>query len=216
VRRLIAAGSALLAIAVILVVAQLVLPGIAADHIRDQLSKNGKVLEVDVSAFPAIELLWHQADSVTVKMANYRSASSHLASLLEQSADVGTLHASAQVMTAGLLTLHNASLTKLGNTLTGTAQVRESDIAAAAGGLVHSVTPVTSSNGQLVLQGTVGVSVLSATVDAVVAAQHGSLVLGVPVLGDITLFDDPHVFVDSVGASGSPGGFVVTARGYLH
>ena len=63
----------------LLVVAQLALPGIAAQRIRDQLGPSGQVTSVDVSAFPAIELLWHQADSVTVHLARYRASSAELA-----------------------------------------------------------------------------------------------------------------------------------------
>ena len=47
------------------------LPGIAAQRLRDRLSRSGRVLEVKVEAFPAIELLWHQADRVVVRMASY-------------------------------------------------------------------------------------------------------------------------------------------------
>ena len=66
----------------VLVLAQLLLPGIAAQRLRDDLQKSGTVLEVKVSAFPAIKLLWHQADSVVVRMGSYRSGVSHLGSTL--------------------------------------------------------------------------------------------------------------------------------------
>ena len=62
----------------VLVVAQLVLPGVAEQELRDQLSQSGTVLEVKVSAFPAVKLLWHHADSVVVRMARYRSGSGPL------------------------------------------------------------------------------------------------------------------------------------------
>ncbi|MFZ0377875.1 MAG: hypothetical protein WAL38_08625, partial [Solirubrobacteraceae bacterium] len=55
----------------VLVVAQLVLPGIAADRLRDQLARSGTVISVKVSAFPAIELLWGDADSVVVRLGRY-------------------------------------------------------------------------------------------------------------------------------------------------
>ena len=55
-------------VVLVLVLAQLFLPGIAAQHIRDQLSAHGTVEHVEVDAFPAIELLWHQADKVVVRM----------------------------------------------------------------------------------------------------------------------------------------------------
>src|SRR5450755_588013 len=84
-------------VVVVLGVAQLVLPGIAAQRLRDQLARSGQVLSVHVSAFPAIELLWHHADSVVVRMGSYSSASAtHLGSTLQRSGDVGSLTASAR------------------------------------------------------------------------------------------------------------------------
>jgi hypothetical protein len=60
-------------VVVLLVVAQLVLPGIAAAA----SGSAGAVGEGDlgpVSAFPAIELLWHQAGEVDVRLASYHAA----------------------------------------------------------------------------------------------------------------------------------------------
>ena len=58
---------------------------------------------------------------------------------------------------------------------------------------------------------------VTATVDATVSAQDGKLLVApdVPFGGflTLTLFDDPHVSVQSLAASPSPGGFSVTARG---
>src|ERR1700742_397117 len=115
-------------VVVALVVAQLVLPGIAAQRLRDQLSRSGRVLTVQVSAFPAIELLWHHAGSVTIRMASYRATPANLPDKLAQSGDVGTLRASVQVFRDGLLTLHDAGLVKQGNRLSGSAVVAESDL----------------------------------------------------------------------------------------
>ena len=94
-RRIVALATAGVVL-LLLVIAQLVLPGIAEQRIRDKLKKSGQVISVHVSAFPAIELLWHDADKVEVKMASYRSSSTHLGSLLGQSSGFGTLDASAQ------------------------------------------------------------------------------------------------------------------------
>ena len=216
-RRILAGLTTVGVVVVLLVIAQLVLPEIAATHIRDQLSKSGKVIEVDVSAFPAIELLWHQADTVTVRMANYHSTTGGVSSLLDESSDAGTLNASAQVLTDGLLTLRNATLEKRGNTLTGTAEVKESDLRTAVP-LLQSVTPIASSGGQLVLQGTA----LGFSVDATVQAQAGKLLVtpnlpfGVGGLATLTVFSDPHVAVDSISATRAPGGFAVSTHGHLH
>jgi hypothetical protein len=217
VRRLVAlvAGFTIL---VVLGVAQLVLPGIAEQSIRDRLARNGQVLEVKVSAFPAIELLWHQADSVVVRLGHYRLAPARVGGTLGQSADTGTLDASAQEFDTGLLTLRNASLRKRGSTLTGSAEVTEANLRAAVP-ILQSVTPVASSGGQLTLQGTATLFGVSATVDAIVRAENGALVVQPDVpfggLATIQLFSDPHVDVQSVGASRTASGFTVTATAQL-
>ena len=202
----------------LLVIAQLVLPGIAANRIRDQLAKSGRVLSVSVSAFPAIELLWHNADTVKIRMADYRSGTGHLASLLHETGDVGSVDASAGVFTSGLLTLRDATLRKRGNTLTGSARVDENDLRSALP-ILQSVTPIASAGGQLILQGTATLFGITATVPAVVTVSSGRLQVApdVPFGGfvTLTLFDDPRVQLQSVGASATQGGFAVFARAQL-
>src|SRR5690349_566448 len=134
----------------LLVLAQLFLPGIAAQRLRDRLARSGQVLHVEVHAFPAVELLWHHADRVLIRLATYRSGAGHLTSLLDQAGDVGTLDASAAVFRTGLLTLRDASLHKRGNSLTGTARVSEADLRAAIP-FLDNVQPVASGDGRLTL-----------------------------------------------------------------
>jgi hypothetical protein len=216
-RRLAALGVAGLVV-VLLVVAQLVLPGIATQGLRDRLARSGRVLEVKVSAFPAIELLWHRADSVVVRMASYRASPASLPDTLARTGDVGSLRASAQVFRDGLLTLHDARLVKAGNRLTGSALVAETDLRAAVPFLT-SLTPVASSSGRLILRGTATVLGISATVDATVSAQNGKLVVAPDVpfggLATITVFSDPRVKVQGVSASSAPGGFAVRGTAVL-
>jgi hypothetical protein len=213
-RRIIAAAVALAIVLVLLVIAQLVLPGIAADSLRDRLSKSGKVLEVDVSAFPAIELLWHQADKVVIRMASYHSNPGHLNSLLDETRDAGTIDASAKQLNTGFLTLQNAALKKSGNELTGTAAVSAAALRSAIPG-VAGLQPVASGNGQLTFQGTV----FGVTADATLSAQNGRLVVqpDIPLLSVLTLtvFSDPHVYVEGVAASDAPGGFALSVRARL-
>ena len=85
---------AVLAVVVLLAVAQLVLPGLAAQRVRSQLDPYGQVESVSVGAFPAIELLWHHADSVSVELASFRSAGTGAVDTeFGRLHDVGTLHA---------------------------------------------------------------------------------------------------------------------------
>jgi LmeA-like phospholipid-binding len=208
-----------LVVLIVLVVAQLVLPGIAAERLRDRLSSSGTVTSVKISAFPAIELLWHHADRVVVRMADYRAAVSALGSTLAGAVDAGSVDASATQLDVGLLTLRDASLTKRGDQLTGSARVTQSDLRAAVP-FIDDVRPLASGGGQLTLQGTATLFGVSATVAATVAAQGGSVIVqpDVPLggLATVTVFSNPHLAVEDIAASAAPGGFSLRARGQLH
>ncbi|HEY2593773.1 MAG TPA: hypothetical protein VGK33_07715, partial [Chloroflexota bacterium] len=84
--------------------------------------------------------------------------------------------------------------------------------------VVRSLTPVQDAGGQLVLRGTASVFGVNATVDVAVAARDGKLVVApaglLGAFATLTLYDDPRVYVQSVGATTVPGGvrFVVRAR----
>lgn len=221
----------------LLVVAQLLLPGIAADRLRTQLSRHGQVLSLSVSAFPAIELLWGHADSVSVTMASYteapastvatspatatgRTGLQRLADFLAKTAGTDTLHARAAWLTTGHLVLRNVVLTKLDGQLTATADVTANAVQAA---LPHPFTlrPVSSSSGQLLFRG--GIRVLGAhpTVEARLKARHGELVVEPDVLGlfpsfvSLTVFSDPRIYVESVGSQRWGSGWAITAHARL-
>jgi LmeA-like phospholipid-binding len=205
-------------ILLLLVLAQLFLPGIAQQRLHDQLARSGRVLEVKVSAFPAIKLLWHNADHVVIRMGTYRATPGQLGSQLGQAGDVGTLDASATEVDSGLLTVRDATLHKRGNQLTGSALVTEPDLRTALP-ILQSVEPVASSNGQLTLRGTATLLGVSATVDATVAAVDGQLIVqpNVPfgALATVTVFSIPDVYVESVAASPASTGFTVYVRARL-
>ena len=115
--------------------------------------------------------------------------------------------------------MRNATLTKRGNELTGTATVTEADLRTAVP-FLDSVQPVASGNGQLTLRGTATLLGVTATVDATVAAQDGKLVVAPDVpfggLATVTVFDNPHVAVQSVSAQPSADGFTATAQARVH
>ncbi len=208
----------LLAVAVVLGVAQLVLPAIAAQRIRSRLSAYGSVRSVRVDAFPAIELLWHHADAVHIALASYRSRTGEFGSLLADLGDVGSLDLTADQVDLGLLRLRNATLRKRGAGLSAAAAVNEADLRAAVPFLA-GVVPVASPTGTLTLRGVVTVLGLTASATATVAARDGQLIVSPNVpfggLATLTLFADPRVTVQSVAAAAVPGGFSVSARGQL-
>lgn len=206
-------------VVVLLAIAQLILPGIAEQQLRDRLSRSGTVEHVEIHAFPAIELLWNQADRVVVRMRDYRSGTGHLASLLSEAGRVGSLDASAGTLTAGLLTVHDAMLRKRGERVSATAHVAEADLRAAVP-VLQSVVPVASGAGELTLQGTATLFGVTATVDATARAQGGEIVVtpDVPFGGfaTITVFSNPAVHVTGVSAAPAAGGFTVSAQGRIN
>ena len=203
---------------VLLVVAQLVLPGIAEQQLRDRLSRSGTVEQVEISAFPAIELLWDDADRVVVRMRNYHSGTAQLGSLLSEAGGVGSLDASAGTLTAGLLTVHDAVLRKHGDRMTASAEVTESDLRTAIP-VLQSVVPVASGGGELTLRGTATVLGVTASVDATARAQNGQIVVTPDVpfggLATISVFSNPAVEVQGLSASPTPNGFRVAAVGRI-
>ena len=57
-------------VVVLLGLAQLLLPKLAAQRVRSELARYGVVHSVSVSAFPAVELLWGHAQSANVSAGN--------------------------------------------------------------------------------------------------------------------------------------------------
>jgi hypothetical protein len=212
------AGGLLLVIVLLLAIAQAVLPGIAAQTLRDRLARSGEVQSVEVEAFPAIELLWHRADRVVVRMRTYRSNSAALSRTLGQLANTGSLDASAEQLDTGLLTLRDARLTKRGNELRAAATITEADLRSSLP-VLDSARLVGSSGGQITVQGTATVLGLIATVNVTVGAQNGALVAAPDVpfggLATITLFSNPRIEVRGVRASPTAGGFQLAAAASL-
>jgi hypothetical protein len=212
-RRIVLLGAVGLVV-LLLVVAQLVLPGIAARRLRDRFARSGKVISVHVEAFPAIELLWHQAGEVDVHLASYHASTGGLGHALDQTAQADTINATIDELGTGLVTLRDVTVRKRGDVLTGRATLTDADLQAALpSGL--AVQPVASGDGKLVLQG----SAFGLTADATLGARSGALeiVPDVPFGGlfTITVFDDPNVDVQGVGASSITGGYSLFASARL-
>lgn len=204
---------------VVLVGGQLVLPGIAASRVRDRLGHDGSVQSVDVSAFPAVELLWGRADSVKVRMNDMHVSRSRTAELLSQARGAGSVDVTIGRLDEGLLVLHDVTLRKRGDAVAAAASVSNSDLQAALPP-GFAVQPVASGGGQLVLRASASLFGLGLAVNALVSAQNGALVaqpVGVPFgsLATLTLFADPRVAVEGVGARTAPGGFQLSASGRL-
>jgi hypothetical protein len=111
---------------------------------------------------------------------------------------------SAESVQLGTLRLTDASLAKRGSVLSAQALVSEADVKAAlpAG---FGVRLLRSEDGEVEVQATGGLFGVGASVNAVAGAREGKLVahpLGFLVEGlRLTLFSNPHVYVEGVGAS---------------
>ncbi len=202
----------------VLVAAQLALPGIAEHRLRDRLERSGTVERVEISAFPAVKLLWHRADDVTVRMGRLRTGSGNFADLLVRTVDTDDLDASAEEQRILTLRLHDSRLRKRGDELTLSSTVDDADLRAALPP-GFDLRPVASGDGTLVLEGSAELLGQRFQGRAVVAARNGRLILAPDVLFGgfltVTLFADPRIEVLSVGARQRAGGFTLVARARL-
>ena len=206
-------------IVVVLVVAQLALPSVAARRLRDELSAHGHVTSVSVSAFPAVKLLWNRADSVTIRMSELHSDVPLSGDLLSRSHDTGKLDVQIATATVGPLAAHDVHVVERNGHLDTHASVSDAELRAALPpGL--DVQPVASGGGQLLLRGSASLFGFGISADALLSAQDGNLVIqpvGLPLasLARLTVFADPRIAVEGVGASAYPGGFTFTVSARL-
>jgi hypothetical protein len=192
-----------LAALILLGLAQLLLPRIAASTISSRVGRYGKVQSVSVSAWPAVKLLWGSADSVRVRVRSIALEPAQAAKLLAESHGVGRMDVSAEHVSVGPLALTGATLTKRGSRLSAAATAEQSGVTAALPE-GFSVRLVRSEGGQVEVQASGGLFGVGGSVDAVALADHGRLVvhpLGFLLEGfQLTLFSDSRIHVEGVGA----------------
>jgi hypothetical protein len=201
------AGGALL----LLVLAQVLLPRIAASRITSHLSRYGSVQSVSVSAWPAVKLLWGSVDSMNVKARSLKVSPAQTAKLLWEARDVSEIEMTAASVQEGPLQLSDVSFRKRGSAMSAQALTTEADVKAALPE-GFAVQLLGSEGGKVQVRASGGLFGVGAAVDAVAEGSEGKLVvhpLGFLVEGlQLTLFADPHVHVEGVGASAlaGPGG----------
>ncbi len=211
-RALIVASYVVAAPVLVVVLAQAVLPTLAAHRVKAQVAKYGSVESVSVKAFPAIELLWGKADSVDVAAGSLSVPSSEVAKLLWESHGVSDVTMSARAATltaiptlANGITVTDLHTEKRGSEIRASASLtqRQLDEALPSG---FRIEPIGSSNGQIEARASGGLFGVQTTIDAIVKVSEGRLVTqpkGLPFGGfvTLTLFSDPHLRVRSVGLS---------------
>jgi hypothetical protein len=215
---------ALAAVVLVLVLAQLFLPGIAASRVRGRVERYGTVRSVSVTAWPAVELLWGKAETVEVRAGSLTLSKAQTAKLLKEARGAGSVHASAERVKVGPLQLYDASLHKHGDALSASAWASRADVQTALGeGLEAQLLDGGGGRVRMSVEG--GLFGVKTSVEAVAEAQGGNVVvhpLGFLLEGlKLTLFAEPGVYVESVGASAAAGpsgqgaGYRLSLRGTL-
>jgi hypothetical protein len=216
---LLAAGG----VAVLLVVAQLVLPSLAASRIKHRLDERGSVSSVKVSAFPAVKLLWGHADDVEVRMDAFRAPAGTpgggVGDALDRVGAVGRLDLSVGTLQAGPVTLRDLQITKHGRDLDAIATL-PSPVLRRALPPGFDVRPIAGPDGTLQLKGTAQLLGLRARATARLLAQDGRIVVEpqgglLAAVGPMTVFDDDRLDVTSLQARDGSGGFTFHAAGRL-
>jgi hypothetical protein len=214
------------AIVLVLVLAQVFLPAIAASRVRSRVGKYGTVKSVTVKAWPAVKLLWGHADSVRVTAGSLQMSPAQTAKLLVQARGVKNMILTAESVEEGPLRLQDASFQKHGDALVAQASTTQADVGEALGTLGKGIEMklLSSHDGQVEVSATGGLFGVRASIDAVARAQDGKLVvhpLGFLLEGlQLTLLDNPHVYVEGLSAtatqaSGGVAGYTLAIRASL-
>jgi hypothetical protein len=192
----------------VLVLAQVFLPRIAASRISSRVGRYGSVESVTVKAWPAVELLWGHADSVKVRARNLAVSPAQTAKLLWEARGFKKVELTASSAQVGSLRVSDVSFHKQGGALGAQAQISSADVSAALPE-GFGVQLLSSSGGEVEVRATGGLFGVGASVNAVAHASEGKLVAsprGFLVGGlQLTVFSEPHVYVEGVGASATQG-----------
>lgn len=215
------AGWLLALAALALILAQAILPGIAARRISQLVGRYGHVGSVSVSAWPALKLLWGSADSVRLRAGALSLTPAQTAQLVSEAAGAARIDATAASVQEGPLHLSEARLRKRGGRLVGEGRMTPADVSAALPPGVR-VELLGSEAGQVTVRVSGGLFGARAGVEAMAEASAGQLVAR-PLrasLGSLrlTLFSDPRIRVDGVAAvldPGPPAGYRLTMQASL-
>ena len=191
------------AIVVVGVLAQVLLPRIAAGKVREEVEKYGNVKSVEVKAWPAVKLVWKRADEVRVSAGRLKASPDQAVALLKEAEGVERMRVSVESAEVGGLRLTDAKLEKNGRALRVRGVVSEEAIERALPE-GFEVAFVKSEGGTIGVRASGGLFGVSASVEAVAAAEDGKLVarptgLFLSAL-KLTVFDDPNVYVEGVEA----------------
>lgn len=225
-------GRVALALAVLVLIllglAQALLPRVAANRVRARVAAYGQVRSVQVSAVPAIELLWGRADSLSVSATRLAASPTQIASLLWQARGLGDLDvaADAAVLRDPLLPrgleVGDVHVRRRGNLVSARATFAPAQLAAALPGGV-SAEPIASGSGAVEARASGSLFGAQASLNVLVRAVEGRLIAeprGMPfgAIATVTLFSDQHLRVEGIGMRvlrSSPTSYQVTLSARL-
>ena len=211
-------------VVVVLIAAQLVLPGVAARHLRDDLDRRSSDVTVSVKAVPAIKLLWHRADRVTVRVGHLASggpgSGQSLPDLLASTKDANRLDVRVDALDTRRLSVRDVGLQKRGDKLVAHVRVTTAALDAALPPRLR-VSARQVAPDRLAVSGLT--SVFGRRIDGralVLIDDRGRVVLrpdGIPLASLVTvpLFSDDRVAVDGLATSRTGDGFAATVKGHL-
>jgi len=162
------------------------------------------VRSVEVKAWPAIELLWGDADSVRVRASDLSIALPQTGHVLREASGAEKIDMTAVRVRVGPLVLSEVSFQKRGSRLYAQASASEAAVAEVLPPGVR-VRLVRSEDGSVEVS--VGGSLfgVGGEIDALAQAREGKLIARptTPLLGlfSLTLYADPRVYVESVAAT---------------
>jgi hypothetical protein len=197
----IAAGVAVAVLAV-LVGAQLLGPAIAAKVVRAKVDRYGSVRSVSVKAWPAVKLVWREADEVSLRAGELRLSEAQAQALLGEARGTETVRVSAEGVELGGLRLQGVRLEKHGSAVRGEGVMSAADVKRSLPAGV-AVALVRSEGGTVEVRASGGLFGVSTSFDAVAQAEDGKLVARpVGLLGvlKLTLFESASVYVEGVQA----------------
>ncbi|MHB8531539.1 MAG: LmeA family phospholipid-binding protein [Solirubrobacteraceae bacterium] len=183
-------------------IAQVVLPGIAASRIESTLLANATGVSVRVSAFPAVELLFGDAERITVHAREMRAGGhGSLQALLGKAASVERLDVTVDHMYVLGLRVDGVALHKRGRTITAVTTVSRRAIDEV---LPANISMAGSQEGERSLRLTLRASVLghrvSGSAQLLVAGGALRISPDIPILSllSMTVFEDPQLAVTSI------------------
>jgi hypothetical protein len=208
-------------VVLLLVLAQLVLPRIAAGVVRGRLGGSDQVLTASVRALPAVQLLWGHADRVAAHVRSYDAGDVDIADELVQTTAVDELDIRIDRLraTRGLV-LDDLRVAKRDGLLEGQAVLDPARLSAVLPAGIDA-RPVATDDGSVVLQGGGSLLGLGTSLRLNVVVTGGGHVVVRPgsgllaALASYTLFADERVAVESLTATPLPDGrflYRATAR----